>query len=67
MTTSEGGPSGKPVFRMRANPPTDDPEKPLLEELPSEDDVEYVIEDLEAAESPAGGAAAACGCYCYYG
>ena len=65
MSTSEGGSSGKTVFRMRQDPPVDSTEMPLLDELPAEDEVEYVIEDLEAAESPTGGAARPCSCFCY--
>lgn len=65
MSTDQGGSAGKPAFRMRQNPPTDDPQLSPLDELPSEEEVEYVIEDLEAAEDPTGGAAARCGCYCY--
>lgn len=65
MSTTAGGSSGKPTFRMRQDPPTGSTDLRPLEGLPPEDEVEYVIEDLEAADSPTGGAAMYC--YCYMG
>ncbi len=64
MSTTEGGAEAR--YRILPTPPPPDAEGPRLQEVPPEEEVDdYVIEDLEAADSPTGGAAIRChGCYC---
>ncbi len=63
--STRGGPE-ESEYRILPTPPPEGAEGPRLEDL-SEDEVEYLIQDLDTAESPTGGAAvrcARCGCYC---